>query len=339
MISCDLRSDTVTQPTIAMRAAIAAAPVGDDVFGEDPTIRALELRVASLLGMPDAVFTASGTMANQLALMTHCRRGDSVVVPRNSHMVLFETGASAAISGIQTFEVGEDGHFDGDHVRGAARSNAYIYPPTRLVVVENTHNFAGGRVTDGARMSHIAEATSALGIPLHVDGARLPHAAAATGLSMGELVVGATSASICLSKGLGAPMGSVLAGPLDFIQTARRYRRMLGGGLRQAGLMAAGGLFALDHHMGDLRLDIDRAGELASALSETSTFAPIGQPDSNIVVAQTVGWDAEAALAALTDRGLRAMAFGASRVRFVLHRDITEEAFQAALTAVRSVRP
>ena len=122
MISCDLRSDTVTQPTAAMRAAIAAAPVGDDVFSEDPTIRALELRVCALLGMPDAVFTASGTMANQLALMTHCRRGDSVVVPRNSHMVLFETGASAAISGIQTFEVGDDGHFDGDHVRAAAQA-------------------------------------------------------------------------------------------------------------------------------------------------------------------------------------------------------------------------
>ncbi|NDJ13206.1 MAG: aminotransferase class I/II-fold pyridoxal phosphate-dependent enzyme [Acidobacteriia bacterium] len=148
MIPCDLRSDTVTQPTAAMRAAIAAAPVGDDVFGEDPTIRALELRVCALLAMPDAVFTASGTMANQLALMSHCRRGDSVVVPRNSHMVLFETGASAAISGIQTFEVGDDGHFDGEHVRAAARSNAYIYPPTRLVVVENTHNYAGGRVTD-----------------------------------------------------------------------------------------------------------------------------------------------------------------------------------------------
>ena len=156
---------------------------------------------------------------------------------------------------------------------------------------------------------------------------------------MGELVVGATSASICLSKGLGAPMGSVLAGPLDFIQTARRYRRMLGGGLRQAGLMAAGGLYALDHHMTELRLDIDRARALAAALSETSTFAPIGHPDSNIVVAQTLGWEAEAALAALSAKGLRAMAFGASRIRFVLHRDITEEAFQIALAALRSARP
>jgi threonine aldolase len=155
---------------------------------------------------------------------------------------------------------------------------------------------------------------------------------------MGDLVVGAASASICLSKGLGAPMGSVLAGPLDFIQTARRYRRMLGGGLRQAGLMAAGGLYALDHHMADLRLDIDRARALAAALSESSTFAPIGHPDSNIVVAETVGWEAEAALAALADRGLRAMAFGVSRVRFVLHRDITDEAFESALAAVRAVR-
>lgn len=339
MTSCDLRSDTVTQPTDAMRAQIAAAAVGDDVFGEDPTIRALEVRVAELLGMEDAVFTASGTMANQLALMSHCRRGDSVVVPRNSHMVLFETGASSAIAGVQLFEVGDDGHFDGDHVRAAARSNAYIYPPTRLVVVENTHNYAGGRVTDTARMLHIAEAAKALGLPLHVDGARLPHAAAATGRSMKELVAGATTASICLSKGLGAPMGSVLAGPADFVQQARRYRRMLGGGLRQAGLMAAAGLYALDHHFGDLERDIRRAETLGQELAASPAFAPIGRPESNIVVAETVGWDAETALASLGASGLRAMAFGANRVRFVLHRDVTDEAFETARSAIRNARP
>lgn len=339
MTVCDLRSDTVTQPTDAMRAAIAAAPVGDDVFGEDPSIRALELRVAELLGMADAVFTASGCMANQLALMSHCRAGDSVVVPRNSHMVLFETGAAAAIAGVQLFEVGDDGHFDGDDVRRAARSHAYIYPPTRLVVVENTHNFAGGRVSDIARMRHIGEASAALGIPVHVDGARLPHAAAATGQTMQSLVAGATSASICLSKGLGAPMGSVLAGPADFVQQARRYRRMLGGGLRQAGLMAAGGLYALDHHMHDLRRDIDRAAQLAEALSASFAFAPIGRPESNIVVAETIGWDADAALSALAVQGVRAMAFGTHRIRFVFHRDITEPAFQRALAAAREVVP
>lgn len=339
MKSCDLRSDTVTQPTEAMRAVMAAAPVGDDVFGEDPSIRALELRVAELLGMADAVFTVSGCMANQLALTSHCRPGDSVVVPRNSHMVLFETGAAAAIAGVQLFEVGDDGHFDGDDVRKTARSNAYIYPPTRLVVVENTHNYAGGRVTHIDRMRHIHDATSSLGIPLHVDGARLPHAAEATGQTMRSLVAGATSASICLSKGLGAPMGSVLAGPVDFVQHARRYRRMLGGGLRQAGIMAAGGLYALEHHLPDLRLDITRAARLADALTASSAFEPIGRPESNIVVAATVGWDADAALAALAAMGVRAMAFGTHRIRFVFHRDITDADFEIALRAVHTAAP
>lgn len=337
MMLCDLRSDTVTRPTDAMRAVMAAAPVGDDVFGEDPSIRELELRVASMLGFEEAVFTASGTMANQLALMSHCRRGDSVIVSRNAHMVLFETGASSAIAGVQTFEVGADGRFDGDDVRAAARSNAYIYPPTRLVVVENTHNYAGGSVTRPERMAHIADAAAELGIPLHVDGARLPHAAAATGANMRDLIRGATSASICLSKGLGAPMGSVLSGPAAFVQQARRYRRMLGGGLRQAGIMAAAGSYALAHHMNDLELDIRRASALAEALSQAPGFRPIGAPESNIVVAETVGWDADAALAALEAAGVRAMAFGAKRIRFVLHRDIAADAFERALRVVREL--
>ena len=275
-------------------------------------------------------------MANQLALMAHCNRGDSVVVPRGSHMVLFETGAAAAIAGVQLFEVGTDGLFDGDDVRSVYRGNAYISPPTRLVVVENTHNNAGGRVTRPDRWAHIVDGARGLGIPVHVDGARIGHAALASNVSPRELCAGAASASLCLSKALGAPAGSVLVGDAPFIERARRFRRMLGGGMRQVGILAAAGLYALDNHWAGLADDHRRASALAAGLRELASLqVEGGGAETNIVIVALPG-PAAALVERLGHHGVRCMAFGERRVRFVFHREVSDGAVTGALAALQA---
>ena len=263
----DLRSDTVTQPTAAMRAVIAAAPVGDDVYGEDPSVIALQERVADLLGTEAALWVPTGTMANQIALRAHTQPGDEVIIGKNAHCWLFESGALAALAGVQTQVMPGDGRFTAADVRAAFRPLSFHMAPTRVVTVENTHNQAGGLVWDAEQLLAVTSTAHELGMRTHLDGARLWNAAVAMGKSERELARGFDSISICLSKGLGAPAGSLVAGSRDFIHACLRVRKMYGGGLRQAGILAAAGMYAIDHHRNGLAADHARAKRLATLLA------------------------------------------------------------------------
>src|SRR5215204_6447415 len=252
----DLRSDTVTRPTEAMRRAIAEADVGDDQYGEDPSVIALQERIAALLGKQAALFVPSGTMANQLALKLHCRPGDDVIVGAESHAVWHETGAAAAVGGVQFTEVGRDGRFTADEFLAARNPRDHaLYPPTTLVEVEDTQNRQGGLVWDRAELEQIGMAARAHGVASYLDGARLLNAAAARGDDPAALAAPFDLVSIALSKGLGCPAGSLVAGTRDDIAAAVRYRRMLGGAMRQAGVLAAAGIHALEHHVARLSDD------------------------------------------------------------------------------------
>jgi threonine aldolase len=252
----DLRSDTVTRPSPGMREAMARAEVGDDQYGEDPTVNRLQERVAALLGKEAALFVPSGTMANQLALKLYTRPGDDVIVGQESHAVFHETGAGAANSGVQFTAVGRGGCFTAADVRGAVKPPGHaIYPPTTLVEVENTHNRGGGVVFPQKDAEAIGALARELGLKSYLDGARLLNAAAVTGQSPAALAAPFDLAALALSKGLGAPVGTVLAGARDDMARAARYRRMLGGAMRQAGILAAAGLYALDHNVARLAED------------------------------------------------------------------------------------
>lgn len=263
----DLRSDTVTRPSRGMRQAMAEADVGDDVYGEDPTVRALEERVAAIIGKESALFVPSGTMANQIGILLHAGRGDEVVVGAGAHSFAFESGAGAAIGGVQFAVVGAQGTFTSEDVEAALHPDLVMYPRTALVMVENTHNRSGGRVFPQGDVLRIAELAASRSIRTHLDGARLWNAAIATERTEADLAAPFDTASVCFSKGLGAPVGSALLGSLERIREARRYRKMLGGGMRQAGIVAAGALYALEHHRARLADDHRAAHEVARVLS------------------------------------------------------------------------
>jgi len=261
----DLRSDTVTQPGAAMREAMATAVVGDDVFEDDPTIIQLEERTAALLGKEAALYVASGTMANQVALRCHTRPGDELLLEGSSHMYWYEAGGPAALSGVTCRLLpGERGLFTAAAVRAALRPENVHYPPSRLLAVENTHNRGGGTIWPLERIVEVCQAAREAGLAIHLDGARLWNAAIATGIAEAEYAGPFDSVSVCFSKGLGAPVGSVLAGSVQFIHTARRVRKQLGGGMRQAGIIAAGALWALEHNRERLAEDHANAARLAA---------------------------------------------------------------------------
>jgi threonine aldolase len=323
----DLRSDTVTRPTDGMRAAIAAAPVGDDQYGEDPTVNALQERVAALLGKEAALFLPSGTMANQVALRVLTRPGDEVVVSRESHAVWHETGGSAANAGVQFREIGERGRFSVDEFVAAVKPRGHaIYPPTTLVEVENTHNRSGGIVFPLEAARAICAAARERSIASYLDGARLLNAAVAAGSSAAELAGLFDLVAVSLSKGLGAPVGSVLAGSRALIELATRYRRMLGGAMRQAGLLAAAGLYALDHNVERLAEDHANARRFANALKTNPRVElDLATVQTNIVVFH-VGPDAPEAATLVErarERGVLLFAFGTRTVRAVTHLDVT----------------
>lgn len=264
----DLRSDTITQPTTAMREAMARAPVGDDVFGDDPTVRQLEARVAEILGTEAAVFTPSGTMANQLAIRAHTAPGDEILVDANAHIYYYESGGPAALSGVMCRCLpGRRGIFTAADVDTALRPPDPHFAPTKLVCVENTHNRGGGKVWSMAQIQEIAAMARRHGLRLHLDGARLWNASVASGIPERDYAEHFDSVSVCFSKGLGAPVGSALGGPREFIQRARRFRKMLGGGMRQAGIIAAGALHALEHQRARLADDHAHARLLAEGLA------------------------------------------------------------------------
>ena len=326
MHTIDLRSDTVTRPTAAMRVAMAKADVGDDVYGEDPTVRRLEDRTAALLGKEAALFVASGTMANQIALGLLARAGDEIICEETAHCFAFEGGALAALWGIQARTIrGERGILDAAAVEAAIRPDDVHYPRTRAVAIENTHNRGGGSVWPLERVRAVAEVAERRGLHVYADGARLMNAVVATGVPAHEYAAPATVASLCFSKGLGAPVGSALAGPRDLMREARRLRKRLGGGMRQAGVLAAAALHALDHHVERLAEDhanARRLGALLASLPGAELRFPV---ETNLVFVAFPGRDAVELAARFREQGVLCSAEGSRPdvIRMVTHLDVS----------------
>ena len=323
----DLRSDTVTAPSTGMRAAMAGAPVGDDQYGEDPTVQGLQDRIADLLGKKAALFVPSGTMANQVALKVLTRPGDDVIVGEEPHIVWHESGASAANAGVQFTVCGRGGLFSAADFEAAYKAPGHvIFPPTGLVTIENTHNRGGGVVFPQADVEAICAAARMRGVPTYLDGARLFNAAVASGLTLQDLAAPFDLVSVALSKGLGCPIGSVLAGTSDAILAAMRARRMFGGALRQAGIVAAAGLFALDHNLSRLAEDHAHARLIAERLAgHPHVNLDLATVQTNIVIfrLRPGGPDAAAVVAAARERGVLVSAFAARTVRVTTHLDVT----------------
>ena len=336
----DLRSDTVTRPTAAMRRAMAGAEVGDDVFGEDPTVARLEARVAETLGKGAALFVPSGVMGNQIAVRVHTRPGDEAVVAERSHLFHYEAAGAAALWGVQLRPVGDaSGVLTVADVEGVVQGAQDWEARTSLVCLENTVNKAGGVAVPLVAIEPVAAAAQAHGLALHLDGARLWNAAVALGETPAALAAPFDTVNVCLSKGLGAPVGSALAGPRDAVRDARRARKLLGGGMRQAGVLAAAALVALDDFERDghamLRADHDRARRLADAVRALG-LALVRPPDTNIVLFDTPGPAAEP-LAALEAEGVRMVPFGPRTVRATLHRDVDDAGLDRAVAALGRV--
>ncbi len=338
----DLRSDTVTRPTKAMFAEMMAAELGDDVLGDDPTVHALEAKVAALLGKEAAVFVPSGTMANQLAIRCHTTAGDEIIAHRESHIIHYETGAPAALSGCMINGVdGPRGLFDEAAVHASIRNRDIHSPMSRLVVIENTHNRGGGSVWPLAQAKRVADAARAHGLAVHIDGARLWNASIAGGYTPREFCAIADSLSVCFSKGLGAPVGSALAGSSEFITRARRFRKMFGGAMRQSGLLAAAAIYALDNHVARLADDHRRARHLAEAIAAlpkiTVNPAP-AEVESNMVFFDLgpSAPDAATLCAQLREQGIAMIPMGQRRVRAVMHLDLPEDVVERTTAALRS---
>jgi threonine aldolase len=337
----DLRSDTVTRPSAGMRRAMAAAPVGDDQYGEDPSVNGLQQRIAELLGKETALFVPSGTMANQIGLKVLTRPGDDVVLGEEAHIVWHEAGAGAANSGVQFTAVGRGGLFTAEDLRTARKPPGHIvFPPTTLVALENTHNRGGGVVFPQRDAVAVAAAARELGMASYLDGARLFNAAVASGRSLGDLAAPFDLVSVALSKGLGCPVGSVLAGSHALIERAQRARRMFGGAMRQAGILAAAGLWALDHNLDRLAEDHANARLLAERLAELPGIElDLATVQSNIVIFHMGRGAPDAAtfVARAQAAGVLASAFAARTVRAVTHLDVGREACRRAADLVARV--
>ena len=335
-IRADLLSDTLTRPTDGMRAAMASAEVGDDVFGEDPTLRALEERVADLLGHEDALFAPSGSMANQLCLRLHVKAGEELVADSLAHVVRAELGAAAVFSGISSRTwVAERGRFRAADAEALMITGAGPYQVgTALVVVENTHNFGGGTVQSLDEIRRARRVTRERGVAMHLDGARLWNAHVATGVSLDDYGREFDTVSVCLSKGLGAPVGSVLVGSAAMMAESRIWRKRFGGGMRQAGILAAGGLWALDHHVERLADDHTRARRAAVALAEAAPgVIDLATVETNILVVDVAaaGWVSGDFVAAALERGVRSYAVSPRGVRLVWHLDVDDAATDHAI--------
>jgi len=335
----NLYSDTQTRPTAAMREAMAAAEVGDEQRGEDPTVNALCDRVANLLGMEAALFLPSGAMCNLVAVKAHTRPGDAVLCERQCHITRAESGGAGLASGVMIEQVDSaDGTFDsGDVAERVRHLSLGVYaPPPRLVCVENTHNFAGGVCWPDDKLERVTATSRELGLATHLDGARLPNASVATGRSMAELCRGFDSAWIDFSKGLGAPVGAALAGSRAFIDVARRYKHLFGGAMRQAGIIAAGALHALDHHVARLADDHANARRLADGLRDLAGIRLIREPQTNIVFFDVTAMPAGDFVAAMRGRGVD-LSLLHGRVRAVTHLDVDAAGIDHAVAAAREV--
>ena len=326
----DLRSDTVTRPTPGMRKAMASAEVGDDVYGEDPTINALQERVATMLGKEAAVWVPTGTMANQVALGSLAGMGDEIICDRNCHVVNYEGGAISALWGVQSLVIdGPRGIFTAEAVRAALRSGQGEHDPRqKAVAVENTHNRGGGSIWPLAQLESVADVTHAAGLALHLDGARIWNAHVATGIPLLKWCEKADTVSVCLSKGLGAPAGSLVATSRERSRLVRRLRKRVGGGLRQAGVLGAAGMYALDHHLQRLAEDHESARKLAASVP----FA-WHAPQTNILLADVA--NAPALVEAARKEGVLIHAVSATRIRAVTHLDFPAAQVDEAAARLR----
>lgn len=329
MTLIDLRSDTLTRPTPAMREAMFHAEVGDDGYGEDPTVNRLEQLAAKLCGKEAALFVSSGTQGNQIAVMVHAGRSQEVICDYQAHMFNSETGGISALSGAQPCPVPTPtGKLTPALLEPAIRERKMNAPQTALIALENTHNAAGGIYYTPTELAAIRALATTHGIPLHMDGARVANAAVAQGLSLADLAQQVDSLQMCLSKGLCAPVGSLLLGSREFIAQARRYRRLLGGGMRQAGILAAAGIVALETMIPRLADDHRHARQLAEAIAETRLGIDLERVQTNIVLFDTTALDLSAAdfIARLREQGILAgNAYGRHKVRMVTHHDISAE--------------
>jgi threonine aldolase len=338
MNTIDLRSDTVTLPPPDMRKAIAEAELGDDVFGDDPTVNRLEALAAEVMGKEAAILTTSGTQSNLTALLSHCQRGDEVIVGEESHILHHMAGGPFALGGLglRTVPNDEQGRLDLDAARRAVRSQDVHFPPTGLICVENTQNHCGGSVVGEEHMAAVRALADEHGLPLHLDGARLFNAAIALGLPASQLAQYADSVAFSLCKGLACPIGSVLCGSHEFIRRARRYRKMLGGGMRQAGIIAAAGVYALENMIERLAEDHENARVLAEGLSAVPGVALTPPPQSNLVFFVADGWDLGHLVRRLGERGVLCLVEG-GRIRMVTHCGIDREDVEHAAAEVRSL--
>jgi len=338
----DLRSDTVTQPTPAMRAAMAAAPVGDDVFGDDPTVNRLQEMAAEKVGKEAGLFIPSGTMGNLIALLVHCGRGDEAILGARAHTVLYEGGGISYLGGIHSRQVMEqpDGSLALEDIEALIRPEDVHQPATRLVSIENTHNRCGGTFQTPGYIRSLAEFAHARGLVVHMDGARLFNAAVAQGVDPRDLTGPVDSVTFCLSKGLCAPVGSVLCGSRAFIARARHIRKHLGGGMRQAGVIAAAGIVALESMIARLAEDHTRAKNLAEGLSEIPHIHLDGMPPTNMVffnLADSVPLTVEQIEAQMQERGILVHATGKRRFRLVTHYWVDDAAVEKTVDAFKAL--
>lgn len=341
MQTIDLRSDTVTHPTPAMRRAMAEAPVGDDVFGEDPTVNRLEALAAERLGKEAALFVTSGTMGNLVSILTHCGRGDEVILGDNSHTFNYEQGGIAALGSVHPRPLPNrpDGTLDLEQVEGAVRPDNVHFPRTRLIVLENTQNRCHGHALRPAYLKAVREVADRHHIKVHIDGARIFNAAAALGVDVRELTADADSVSFCLSKALAAPVGSVVCGSSPFIAGARRMRKVLGGGMRQAGVLAAAGIVALETMVDRLVEDHANARVLAEGFAAIEGLrVPLEHVQTNIVYFEAVreGLDAQELAARLKARGVLVLPTGARTLRAVTHCMVGRDDILQAVAAARN---
>jgi len=337
----DLRSDTVTQPTKAMREAMVNAPVGDDVMGEDPSINELERYAAKLFGKQAAVFVPSGTMANQISVRAYAGPGDEILMVDKAHLFFYEAGSAAGISGVQLFPVPcDNGVFNVDDFKSSIRADDPHFPKTRLFWIENTHNKGGGKIVPIELMKALNDLSKQTKIPVHMDGARICNASVASEIPLVEWAAMVDSLSVCLSKGLGAPVGSIVLGNKSFIYHCRRARKALGGGMRQAGIIAAAGLYALKNHIKRLNEDHRRAKLLAHELTKIPGLSIHPDADTNIVMVnleESMKFDGQRMMAELEKHHVRMFALGPRQLRAVTHLDVSDQDIIQTIEAFSSI--
>ena len=339
MYKIDLRSDTVTKPSKEMREAISNAEVGDDVFGEDPTVKKLQDKCAEISGKDKALYVTTGCLGNQLAIKGHTKQGDEVICESESHIFHYETSAPSIISNVQLHTVnGINGVMNPEDIKIAVRSNEYYFPKTTLICIENTHNRAGGTIQPLENLKEIYEFAKDNGIKLHIDGARIFNAAAATGIALKEYAQYCDSISFCFSKGLGAPVGSVLCGEKDFIDTAHKWRKILGGGMRQSGIIAAAALYALENNVDRLKVDHEKAKYFAEEISKIDGFnVNLDNVQTNIVVFSYSKKSKEDLINLLESNGVRISSGSYENLRAVFHLDVTFEEVKKSIEIIKKI--